>query len=106
MREMNDADGSDEGLTRREFVVASAATGAVALPAFGLAEAVRSSAPPSPVDLLVVESGEQSKSVETAAWLWQKLLELGTGRKSLIVAVGGGVVGDLAGFVARCRNDF
>jgi len=52
------------------------------------------------VDLLVIESGEQSKSVETAAWLWQKLLELGTGRKSLIVAVGGGVVGDLAGFVA------
>ncbi len=52
------------------------------------------------VDLLVVEAGEQTKSADSAAWLWQKLLELGTDRKSLLVAVGGGVVGDLAGFVA------
>lgn len=52
------------------------------------------------VDLLVVEPGEQTKSTESAAWLWQKLLELGADRKSVIVAVGGGVVGDLAGFVA------
>lgn len=52
------------------------------------------------VDLLVVEPGEQTKSTDSAAWLWQKLLEVGTDRKSVIVAVGGGVVGDLAGFVA------
>lgn len=52
------------------------------------------------IDLLVVEPGEQTKSAESAAWLWRKLLELGTDRKSLVVAVGGGVVGDLAGFVA------
>ena len=52
------------------------------------------------VDLLVVEAGEQSKSIEVAADLWNKLLELGTDRKTAIVAVGGGVVGDLAGFVA------
>ena len=32
--------------------------------------------------------------------LWDKLLELGADRKTVIVAVGGGVVGDLAGFVA------
>ena len=52
------------------------------------------------VDTLVVESGEQSKSVAEADRLWRKLLELGADRKTLIVAVGGGVVGDLAGFVA------
>jgi 3-dehydroquinate synthase len=52
------------------------------------------------VDLLVVEPGEQTKSTDSVAWLWQKLLELGTDRKSVVVAVGGGVVGDLAGFVA------
>jgi 3-dehydroquinate synthase len=52
------------------------------------------------VDLLVVEPGETTKSVASAAGLWDKLLELDTDRKSLIVAVGGGVVGDLAGFVA------
>ena len=51
-------------------------------------------------DLVVVEPGEESKSITMAAALWEKLLQLGTDRKSVIVAVGGGVVGDLAGFVA------
>lgn len=52
------------------------------------------------VDLLVVEAGEQVKSVESVAGLWQKFLELGADRKSIVVAVGGGVIGDLAGFAA------
>jgi len=52
------------------------------------------------VDLLVVQPGEATKNVTSAAGLWDKLLELGTDRKSVVVAVGGGVVGDLAGFVA------
>ncbi|NUQ63269.1 MAG: 3-dehydroquinate synthase [Pirellulales bacterium] len=52
------------------------------------------------VDLVVVEAGELSKSVETASLLWEKLLQLGADRKTVVVAVGGGVVGDLAGFVA------
>jgi 3-dehydroquinate synthase len=51
-------------------------------------------------DLVVVEPGEESKSISMATALWEKLLQLGTDRKSVIVAVGGGVVGDLAGFVA------
>ncbi len=51
-------------------------------------------------DLVVVEPGEPSKSVATADLLWQKCLELGADRKSVVVAVGGGVIGDLAGFVA------
>ncbi len=52
------------------------------------------------VDTLAVAAGEQSKCVTEADGLWRKLLELGADRKTLIVAVGGGVVGDLAGFVA------
>lgn len=52
------------------------------------------------VDLLVIEPGEASKSLDVAEDLWEKLLELETDRKSLVVAVGGGVVGDLAGFIA------
>lgn len=52
------------------------------------------------VDVLVIEAGEASKSVEAADHLWQKLVELGADRKTVIVAVGGGVIGDLAGFVA------
>lgn len=52
------------------------------------------------VDILVVPAGEQSKSIEMASELWQQVLESGADRKSWIVAVGGGVVGDLAGFIA------
>jgi 3-dehydroquinate synthase len=52
------------------------------------------------VDLVVIESGETSKSVETAHELWEKLLDLGADRKTVVAAVGGGVIGDLAGFVA------
>jgi 3-dehydroquinate synthase len=52
------------------------------------------------VDVLVVDPGEQSKSVETAHALWEKLLEVNADRRTLVVAVGGGVIGDLAGWVA------
>jgi 3-dehydroquinate synthase len=52
------------------------------------------------VDLVVVEPGEQSKCVTTSAELWERLVELEADRKSVILAVGGGVIGDLAGFVA------
>ncbi|MEE2707401.1 MAG: 3-dehydroquinate synthase [Planctomycetota bacterium] len=51
-------------------------------------------------DLIVIQPGELSKSVEFADMLWRKCLELGADRQSVVVAVGGGVVGDLAGFVA------
>jgi 3-dehydroquinate synthase len=47
-----------------------------------------------------VPSGEASKSIEQAGALWQKLLELPADRHTLVVALGGGVIGDLAGFVA------
>jgi len=52
------------------------------------------------VDLVVVEAGEASKSVDMANQLWLQILEHGADRKSVIVAAGGGVVGDLAGFIA------
>lgn len=52
------------------------------------------------VDLIAIEPGESSKSVDVAAALWRGLVELGADRRSVVVAVGGGVVGDLAGFVA------
>jgi 3-dehydroquinate synthase len=52
------------------------------------------------VDIIAVEPGEPTKSVDMAAGLWQGLLDLGADRKTVVVAVGGGVVGDLAGFIA------
>jgi len=47
-----------------------------------------------------VPAGESSKSWETAGRLLEALSEAGLGRDSIVVALGGGVVGDLAGFVA------
>jgi 3-dehydroquinate synthase len=52
------------------------------------------------VNLLSFRPGETTKSVAAAEQLWQKMLEIGADRKTVVVAVGGGVVGDLAGFVA------
>ncbi len=52
------------------------------------------------VDLMVIGAGETSKSVDMAELLWQRLLEANADRKTVVLAVGGGVIGDLAGFVA------
>ena len=51
-------------------------------------------------DIAVLEPGETSKSLEAAALLYDKLVEMRAGRHTPVVAVGGGVVGDLAGFAA------
>lgn len=50
--------------------------------------------------VLAVPAGEASKSVAEAGRLWGELARLAVDRGTHIVAVGGGVVGDLAGFVA------
>jgi len=47
-----------------------------------------------------IPAGEKYKNRETWAWVTDEMLAQGFGRDSAIVAVGGGVVGDLAGFVA------
>ena len=49
---------------------------------------------------VVVPAGETSKSTAELDRLWQKMIQSGANRDSLIVALGGGVVGDLAGFAA------
>ncbi len=51
-------------------------------------------------NLLVLDPGEDTKTIEIADSLWSSLLETGADRKSLIINLGGGVVTDLGGFVA------
>lgn len=48
----------------------------------------------------VVPVGERSKSPRELARLWSALARAGVGRSDAVVALGGGVVGDLAGFAA------
>lgn len=50
--------------------------------------------------ICTVESGEGSKSLETFGILLQKMLDNNFSRKDCVVAVGGGVVGDLSGYAA------
>jgi 3-dehydroquinate synthase len=49
---------------------------------------------------VVVAPGEQSKSFPVLADVCERLLELGVERSDVVIALGGGVVGDLAGFAA------
>ena len=50
--------------------------------------------------ICTVEAGEGSKSMETFGRLLETMLNHGFSRKDCVVAVGGGVVGDLSGFAA------
>ena len=52
------------------------------------------------VETITLPAGEKTKSAAQAAALWEQLCQLETDRKSVIIALGGGVIGDLAGFVA------
>jgi 3-dehydroquinate synthase len=49
-----------------------------------------------------IPAGERQKSLRRASALWDELVSRGADRQSVIVAFGGGVIGDLAGFVAAC----
>lgn len=51
-------------------------------------------------EIIELESGEENKTIEICTQLWLTLEELGVDRKSLIVNLGGGVIGDMGGFVA------
>ncbi len=50
--------------------------------------------------LLTIPAGEEHKTLETVSMLWRGFLEAGLDRRSTVIAIGGGVVGDLAGFAA------
>lgn len=52
------------------------------------------------VESSVIEPGEQSKSLAAYEKIMTEAIRAGLDRKSAILALGGGVVGDLAGFVA------
>ena len=56
------------------------------------------------VETAILPAGEQSKSLETAAGLYDRLVQMQADRQTVVIAVGGGVVGDAAGFVAATYN--
>lgn len=52
------------------------------------------------VKVITIPAGESSKSMEMLSYLYGELLDFGLTRTDAIAALGGGVVGDLAGFAA------
>jgi 3-dehydroquinate synthase len=52
------------------------------------------------VELTVIASGEEHKTVDTVMSLWRAALQAGLDRKSTFLSLGGGVVSDLTGFAA------
>jgi len=50
--------------------------------------------------LITVPAGEESKTMERAAMICEKMSEAALDRSSFVIALGGGMIGDLAGFVA------
>ncbi|MDM8533848.1 3-dehydroquinate synthase [Clostridiaceae bacterium HSG29] len=51
-------------------------------------------------EVVVIEPGEKSKNINTYEVVINKLLNMNFNREDIIVSIGGGVVGDLSGFIA------
>lgn len=54
----------------------------------------------APFDHILIGQGEQAKSLATLDEIYRKLIEMGADRTSFILGIGGGIVTDVAGFVA------
>ncbi len=50
----------------------------------------------------ILPDGEQHKTLQTAGWVIDALVDAKLNRDAIVVALGGGVVGDIAGFAAAC----
>lgn len=53
-----------------------------------------------PYEHIFVGQGEQAKSLTTLDEIYRKLIEMGADRSTFILGIGGGIVTDIAGFVA------
>lgn len=54
------------------------------------------------VDIVILPDGEQFKNIESLNLIFDRLLEAKHDRKTTLIALGGGVVGDMTGFAAAC----
>lgn len=52
------------------------------------------------IETLVLPDGEAYKNIEGVSRIWDALLEAGFNRRSTLVALGGGVIGDMVGYAA------
>jgi 3-dehydroquinate synthase len=57
---------------------------------------------PVQVESCVLPDGERYKTLETLAHIFDRLMALEANRQALLIAFGGGVIGDMTGFAAAC----
>jgi len=55
---------------------------------------------PEDTKYIEIQSGELQKNIQTCQHIWQSLLEQGADRHSILINLGGGVIGDMGGFSA------
>ncbi len=55
-----------------------------------------------PLDFIQVSAGEEHKNLDTLTLIWNEMLDLGISRASGVIALGGGVIGDMGGFASAC----
>lgn len=51
--------------------------------------------------IIVLPSGEQHKRLSTVEWACNELVKLGADRQTVLIGVGGGIVGDMVGLIAN-----
>ena len=54
----------------------------------------------APYECVLIDTGEQNKTLRTVETIYRRFLELGVDRRTFILGVGGGIVTDVAGFAA------
>jgi 3-dehydroquinate synthase len=92
-----------EGATLRQHIIARRlllVSNTTVAPLY--AAAVRAALPDREFVETILPDGEQHKTLETASRVFDVLIANRFGRDAAILALGGGVVGDLAGFTAAC----
>ena len=52
--------------------------------------------------IIKIPAGEEHKSIDTCTKIWSDMVESGMDRHSLLINLGGGVIGDMGGFAASC----
>jgi len=79
---------------RKTFVLVDENTKKHCLPVIANIDQIKSS------ELIEIESGEKNKNVKSLEKIWITLTKKGADRTSLLINLGGGIIGDLGGFAA------
>ena len=65
-------------------------------------ETLQAALPQAADCVIVLPDGEQYKTIDSINAIWDKALEKRLNRSSVMIALGGGVIGDMTGFAAAC----